>query len=199
LPQATAELSPALASRLNAGLVVPLLPPAELARREIVRQLAERLDLRLDGDLVEQLASARGLRAASLTVPRLRGRLMQLASAEEHQAHAIGPNTVATLLAADEPDPKIVVRQITGAVAKQFGLTMTQLRSKSRQQTTTEARSLAMYLCRESTDLTLAAIGQHFGNRDHTTVLHACRKVAALVATDPATARLAQELSAPFA
>ena len=52
-----------------------------------------------------------------------------------------------------------------------------------------------MYLSRELTDLTLADIGKLFGGRDHSTVLHACRKVAALVRTDPAAARLAQELS----
>jgi chromosomal replication initiator protein len=198
LPQSTAELSPGLASRLNAGLIVPLAPPAELARREIVRQLAERLDLRLSSDLVEQLAAARGLRAASLTVPRLRSRLLQLASASQHAAKPMGPAAVATVLSDDEADTKAVVRQIMIVVARHFGLTMTQLRGKSRQQTTAEARSLAMYLCRELTDLTLAEIGRQFGNRDHTTVLHACRKVAALVAGDPATGRLVQELSTQF-
>jgi chromosomal replication initiator protein len=189
LPQSTADLSPLLVSRLNSGLIVPLVAPAELARREIVRQLAERLDLSLSADAVEELAAAQGLRAASLTVPRLRGRLMQLASAAQHNQ---------PFPEAEDGDAKALVRQITAAVAKHFGLTMGQLRSKSRQQTTAEGRSLAMYLCRELTDLTLADIGRQFGNRDHTTVLHACRKVASLVQSDPATARLVEELTTQF-
>jgi chromosomal replication initiator protein len=73
---------------------------------------------------------------------------------------------------------------------------MAEVKGKSRQQTTVEARSLAMYLSRELTDLTLAEIGRLFGNRDHTTVLHACRKVAALAGSEAATARLVQELKA---
>lgn len=189
LPQSTADLSPLLVSRLNSGLVVPLVAPAELARREIVRQLAERLDLSLSADAVEELAAAQGLRAASLTVPRLRGRLMQLAAATQHGQ---------PLPESDDADAKALVRQITATVARHFGLTMGQLRGKSRQQTTAEGRSLAMYLCRELTDLTLADIGRQFGNRDHTTVLHACRKVASLVQTDPATARLVEELTTQF-
>lgn len=195
LPQSTAELAPGLVSRLNAGLIVPLAPPAELARRELVDQLADRLELRLDSDQIEQLTAARGLQSALLTVPRLRGRIMQLAAATQHKSKLPSQGSVESLVSGEDDNAKTIVRQITAAVAKHFGLTMGQLRGKSRQQTTAEARSVAMHLCRELTDLTLAEIGRQFGNRDHTTVLHACRKVATLVAGDPAAARLVQELS----
>ncbi len=196
LPQATDDLLPALASRLNAGLVVPLVPPEELARREIVRQLAERLDLRLSGELLARLADARGRRSAALTVPRLRSTLLQLASAAEHNGEQAGHDLVARVLESEQPEAKAVVRQVTASVAKHFGLTMADVKSKSRHQTTVEARSLAMYLSRQLSDLTLADIGRLFGNRDHTTVLHACRKIAAQVASDPVAARQVEELTA---
>lgn len=194
LPQSIDGLLPMLASRLNAGLIVPLAPPEELARREIVRQLAERLELRLSGDSLAQLADAHGRRGTALTVPRLRSTLLQLASASTHGRQENGLALVAQVLDAQRPEAKAVVRQAIATVAKHFALSMAEVKGKSRQQTTVEARSLAMYLSRELTDLTLAQIGRLFGNRDHTTVLHAYRKIATLVGSDAATARLVQEL-----
>ena len=195
LPGATDELLPGLASRLNAGLIVPLAPPAGPARREIVRQLAQRLDLRLTDEMLNDLSAAKGRRNAALTVPHLRSTLLQLASATEHGRQPLRPALVSQVLDGDEPEAKAVVRQIAAAVAQHFGLTVTKLKSKSRHQTTAHARGLAMYLSRELTDLTLADIGKLFGGRDHSTVLHACRKMASLVRTDPSAVRLAQELS----
>jgi chromosomal replication initiator protein len=195
LPQATEDLMPGLASRLNAGLLVPLAPPAGLARREIVRQLAERLDLRLTDEMLEGLSATKGRRSAALTVPHLRSTLLQLASATEHGRQPIGPALVTQVLEDDQPEAKAVVRQIASTLAQHFGLTVGKLKGKSRHQTTVHARSLAMYLARELTDLTLADIGKLFGGRDHSTVLHACRKITGLTRADPSAARLLQELS----
>ena len=64
-------------------------------------------------------------------------------------------------------------------MARHFGLTVGELKGKSRQQAIAEARGLAMYLARRLTGASYAEIGRQFGGRDHTTVLHACRKVDA--------------------
>jgi len=195
LPQMTEGLLPALASRLNAGLIVPLAPPAELARREIVRQLAEQLDLRLSDELLARLAGPprRGL---SITAVGLRRTLLRLASASQHGQRPLHGSLLTEVLAGDQPEAKAVVRQLTGAVARHFDLSLSELKGKSRQQKIAEARGLAMYLARDLTDLTLAEIGKLFGNRDHSTVLHACRKIAQSAASDTATARLIEELAA---
>jgi chromosomal replication initiator protein len=81
------------------------------------------------------------------------------------------------------------------AVGKQFGLSAAELKGKSRQQGIAEARAVAMCLVRRLTEASYAEIGRHFSGRDHTTVLHACRKIEANVRRDPATAHLLEELT----
>jgi len=65
--------------------------------------------------------------------------------------------------------------------AEYFGISMEDLCGSSRSRTLVTARQVAMYLCRELTDLSLPKIGQHFGGRDHTTVIHGYRKIEALM------------------
>jgi chromosomal replication initiator protein len=90
----------------------------------------------------------------------------------------------------------VIVRQVAGAVSKQFQVPVSELKGSSRQQAIAEARAVAMTLCRRLTNASYAEIGRYFSDRDHTTVLHACRKIEALAAQDAATARLLEELSA---
>ena len=195
---AASGLSPALASRLSAGLVVPLVPPEALARRELVRQLATQVNLRLPDDLVARLADG-GRRHAQVTAPQLRHTIMQLASAVQHQHERLRPELVAQVLAADDPSVKTVFRQAVAAVARQFEIPVSELKGKSRQQAIAEARSVAMCLCRRLTGASYAEIGRHFAGRDHTTVLHACRKVETLAGLDGDTARLLEELATQIA
>ena len=76
-------------------------------------------------------------------------------------------------------DNEITVSLIMSQCAVYFGVTIEQMGSSERSHTVVEARQIAMYLCRELTDLSLPKIGELFGGRDHTTVLHAVRKIAA--------------------
>lgn len=188
LPQATAGLAPALASRLAGGLVVPLAPPGLLARRELVRQAASRAGLPITDDVVERIASENKPRAHSISPREMRHAVLQLAADApcdlENQPHA---------------DAKIVCKQSAVAVARQSGLSLAELRGKSRRQAIADARGLAMYLARQLCGASYAQIGKHFGHRDHTTVLHACNKFAGLIATDDATCRLAKELESQIA
>ena len=186
LPAESPWLAPALASRLSAGLVVPLAPPAVLARQEIVRQLAAQLSVRLTDDQVIQLAGARGGRLGSTTVPQFRHALMQRA-ALAHELINEPP--------ADDADTfRHAASAATNAVARHYRLSVGQLKSKSRRQHLVEARNLAMYLCRELTGASYLAIGRYFGHRDHSTVLHACRKTRETLAADPGARRIADDL-----
>ena len=78
--------------------------------------------------------------------------------------------------------PEITGATIMAATAEYFGLTMEDLCGSSRSRVLVTARQIAMYLCRELTDLSLPKIGQLFGGRDHTTVMHADRKIRPLMA-----------------
>ncbi len=82
----------------------------------------------------------------------------------------------------DTAPPEITASAIMAATADYFGLTVEDLCGSSRSRVLVTARQIAMYLCRELTDLSLPKIGAQFGGRDHTTVMHADRKIRALMA-----------------
>jgi chromosomal replication initiator protein len=90
---------------------------------------------------------------------------------------------------------KTGVREIQEQTAAAFGITVDALLSASRAASVAWPRQVAMYLARELTDQTLPAIGRAFGNRNHTTVLHACKRTAARIADDPDAYAAVQRLT----
>lgn len=197
-PQASEGLLPNLASRLAGGLVVPLAPPGLLARREFVRQTAAQHDLGLSDELLAKLAGDESATSIPFTAPRLRHAVLQLAAANLPD-RPIRATQVAQVLAADSPDTKAIIKQVTAIVAKEAQLTQGELKGKSRQQAIADARGLAMFLIRRLTQASYAEIGRHFGDRDHSTVLHACQKFEKKEKTDDQTRRLVAELTARVA
>lgn len=107
---------------------------------------------------------------------------------------ASSPEAKAELLAILEQAPRPLVDplapvrsriiQIQYAVAKAYGVQMIDLTSQRRTANVVRPRQVAMYLCRVRTTQSLPEIGRRFGGRDHTTVLHACRKIEAKIAHD---------------
>jgi chromosomal replication initiator protein len=87
------------------------------------------------------------------------------------------------------------VERIQDATCEHFGLTREQLVSRSRAERVAWARQTAMYLSRELTDLSLPQIAREFGGRDHTTVLHACRRVTTALSSTPAAFRDVEALT----
>ena len=81
--------------------------------------------------------------------------------------------------------PRIPVARIQAVVAKHFGIRPIDMISDRRSPAVARPRQVAMWLARRHTTLSLPAIGRHFGDRDHSTVLYACRRIEALAATDP--------------
>lgn len=177
-PHATAGLAPPLVSRLLGGLVVRLALPEAEARRAIVRQAANRNNLRLSDEQINRLSGSHGASADRyLSAPKIRQLVLQLAANAEfgQQPAASETNTASQH---DLKQCKVISRRINTLVAKHFGLPVGELKSKSRRQAIADARGLAMYLVRNLTDLSFADVGRLYGGRDHTTVMHACRKVA---------------------
>jgi chromosomal replication initiator protein len=82
----------------------------------------------------------------------------------------------------NEAGPEITSAMIMTQTAAYFGISLDDLCGSSRSRVLVTARQIAMYLCRELTDLSLPKIGQQFGGRDHTTVMHADRKIRQLMA-----------------
>jgi chromosomal replication initiator protein len=199
-PAEVRGLLPGLVSRLSAGLIVPLSLPEAAARRAMIEQLSRQLEIPLPREVVQRLAdSPKGKRPAFATPVQLRHAVLQLAHLAQVNASNIDVQLVEQLVKQHQPETKGTLRQVTTAVAKHFQLTGHDLKGESRQQTVVRARSLAMYLCRELTPASYADIGKFFGGRDHTTVLHACRKISGQLSADNALRELAEDLATQLA
>ncbi len=199
LPHSPAEITtlvPALASRLAAGLTVPLQPPGPAARRLILRSLVANRGFSLPERVVDLVASdtlTDVLKPA--TVPRLLQTLVRLERFSLEGDISADEQTLRRCLqpvsGGDEPQ----LQSITKHVSKYFNLRATELRGKTRQQRVVRARGVAMFLARQLTANSLESVGRHFGNRDHTTVLHACRKTESLLETDPSIRQAVADLT----
>jgi len=172
------KLLPSLQSRLIGGLLVPVAAPQLSTRRALLSSFADLRRTAISPEAIDLLA-----RRLPTTAPRL---LEVLADLERH---ATGPQIdVATCRASIDAATCVdrpTLSQIARLAARQFRLRVSDLKSDSRRRTTVLARGVAMYLARQWTELSLAEIGRYFGDRDHTTVLHSCRTLAALRQSDP--------------
>ena len=83
---------------------------------------------------------------------------------------------------------------ITQLVAKHFELAESELKSKSRKQTTVMARNICVFLARDLLQLSFTKIGHCFGGRDHSTIIHAHKNMAGLIASDPQLSSTVSEL-----
>lgn len=210
-PYEANHLSAALRSRLSGGLTVPLALPGLSARTEIVRRLAAERGLPLDDEGAAALAA--GLATG---VRDLQGALLFLAQAQRASAAdassansevgsatygtatqrfltlgslTLGGEEVAAYLATRRNERSPSVAAVAGRTAKYFSLKLTELRGPSRHRNLALARNVAIYLARNLTGQSLEKIGKYFGGRDHTTALHACRRIAELAEVDPETRR----------
>lgn len=186
-PAAIPGLDPMLRSRLAAGLLVPLVPPSPATRLALVERLAA------DHKLLVEPGAAPLLAEALHTPTLLRGALLQL---EHEYGRVVTPAAVQDYLAAHRVDNERSLSAIAESTARWFGLKPAALRSASRQRTVVKARGIAMYVARQLTSHSLQQIGQYFGGRDHSTVLHGCRKTASLLQSDLETQRVVSALLA---
>jgi chromosomal replication initiator protein len=192
-PSGLTHLSRRLTSRLAAGLVVQLAPLSAPSRRAVLAGAAGAKGLRLTGDALDFLAgqaTGGGVRAAL-------GLLQNLAQVAKSFPGPLGRAEVEQTLAGTGL-PTLAgcdVSTIVKRVAAAFGLGETAMLGPSRLRGVLKPRQVAMYLARELTSLSLPRIGAAFG-RDHTTVLHACRKVEDEMASDPGLAKRVTELRA---
>lgn len=194
-PSAVTGFAPPLMSRLLGGLVVRLALPGPQARIEIVRQAAIRSNLRLSNEEIDRLAGTSALPADRyLSAPRIRQLVLRLAAAADLGSQPQASDS-AEQSEQDLKQFKAIGRRVTTLVAKHFGLPVGDLKSKSRRQALADARGVAMFVVRGLTPLSFAEVGRLFGNRDHTTVLHACRKVETQLASDDSLRRLVDDLT----
>jgi chromosomal replication initiator protein len=181
-PLDTPELSYPLASRFSAGLVVPLALPDVAVRRALVEHFASEAEVDLPPAAMDKLASPGAARTSLTTAPQLRRAVIRLGELARQRGCLATRELTQAFLKEHEDGNTPTLKAIAAAVGRQFDVSVADLRSKSRLHSVTAARGVAMHLARELAGASYAEIGRYFGNRDHTTVIHACKKTAAAAA-----------------
>ncbi len=161
-------------SRLAQGLVVDIQPPDLETRIAILRKKMESLDLYVTEDVLALIASK-----IKTNIRELEGSLVKLKAVSELMNVEIEVDLVKDQLmfSNDEEDGVVTIDQIAKAVAQYFKIHLTDMKSKGRNKDLTNARHIAMYLSRVVANAKQQEIGEYFGGRDHTSVIHAVEKI----------------------
>ena len=192
-PKQLSTLEDRLRTRFEWGLITDVQPPDLETRIAILRKKAAQDRLAAPADVLEFIASK-----IATNIRELEGALIRVtafASLNRQVVDLSLAEIVLKDLIPAEGGPEITGATIMAATAEYFGLTMEDLCGSSRSRVLVTGRQIAMYLCRELTDLSLPKIGQMFGGRDHTTVIHADRKIRGQMAERRATYNQVAELT----
>jgi len=180
-PKEIKELQARLRTRFEWGLIADIQAPEIETRIAILKTKAERDDLYLPDDVATYLATniksnireLEGILIKLQAHARLTGSEMSLDLAKMHLQSII-----------PEQGNSYTVEQIQLAVSKQFKLRITDFKSSSKLRSVARPRQIAMYLVRKYSALGLKDIGEAFGGRDHSTVIHACREIERMIEVD---------------
>ncbi|MFP7761817.1 chromosomal replication initiator protein DnaA [Marisediminicola sp. LYQ85] len=166
-------------SRFEWGLITDVQAPDLETRIAILRKKAQSDRLQVPDDILEYMASK-----VSSNIRELEGTLIRVTAFSSLNRMPVDLALVQTVLKdliTLDDDNVIAPVDIINHTADYFKLTVDDLYGSSRSQAVATARQIAMYLCRELTNLSLPKIGQLFGNRDHTTVMYANKKISELM------------------
>ena len=182
-PKRLVTLEDRLRSRFEWGLLTDVQPPELETRIAILRKKAIQEGLNAPPDVLEYIASR-----ISTNIRELEGALIRVTAFASLNRQGVDISLAEIVLKDLIPEsqgsgsPQITAATIMGQTAAYFGLSIEDLCGTSRSRVLVTARHIAMYLCRELTDMSLPKIGQQFGGRDHTTVINADRKIRSLMA-----------------
>ncbi|WP_230984712.1 chromosomal replication initiator protein DnaA [Microbispora oryzae] len=179
-PKQLVTLEDRLRNRFEWGLITDVQPPELETRIAILRKKAIQEGLAAPPDVLEYIASR-----IATNIRELEGALIRVTAfaSLNRQSVDIGlAEIVLKDLISEDASPEITISLIMSTTAEYFGVSLDDLCGSSRSRALVTARQIAMYLARELTDLSLPKIGQQFGGRDHTTVMHAERKIRSLMA-----------------
>ncbi len=174
-PKQIATLEERLVSRFESGLVTDIQPPDLETRIAILHEKAELDGISIPNDVIHLIANS-----VTSNIRELEGSLVRLLAFSSLTGSEITVDLAKEVLGEflGKPRGPISVARIQQAVAETYGVPVEKMKARGRASQIAHARQIAMFLSRELTHLSLAQIGEHFGGRDHTTVLHAQRKIA---------------------
>lgn len=193
-PKKLPDFEDRMRSRFEWGLITDVQPPDLETRIAILRKKRQQEAFEVPEESLEYIASR-----ITSNIRELEGALIRVkayASLNHQQADlAVTRVVLDGLLPDGDAGPEITPAVIMEHTANYFGITLEDLTGTSRSRTLVNARQIAMYLCRELTELSLPKIGQTFGGRDHTTVMHAERKIRSQMAERRALFNQVSELT----
>ncbi|OLR95524.1 chromosomal replication initiation protein DnaA [Actinokineospora bangkokensis] len=174
-PKRLETLEDRLRTRFEWGLITDIQPPELETRIAILRKKAAQDRLAAPAEVLEFIAAR-----VEANIRELEGALIRVtafASLNRQPVDVPLAEIVLRDLMPDSQAPEISVSTIMGVTAEYFGVAIDDLCGPGKTKALAQARQISMYLCRELTDLSLPKIGQTFGGRDHTTVMHADKKI----------------------
>ncbi|MBO8159696.1 chromosomal replication initiator protein DnaA [Thermosyntropha sp.] len=191
-PRSIPTLEDRLRSRFEWGLITDIQPPDLETRIAILRKKAQTENLDIPYDVLDYIANY-----IDSNIRELEGALIRLVAYATLNNKPVNMDTAVEALKDILPAPrpkKITIENIQKAVAEYYGIQVSELLSKKRNKQLVYPRQIAMYLCRKLTDASYPQIGEQFGGRDHTTVLHANEKVEKDIINSPELKKTINEL-----
>ena len=180
-------------TRFESGLLTDVQPPDLETRIAILRKKAIQDRMKVPDDVLEYIATN-----FSTNIRELEGALIRVTAFSNLNRQPVDLPLAEIVLKdvlPNETPNQVTAATIMAVTAAYYAVTLEDLCGSSRSRQLVTARQIAMYLCREMTDLSLPKIGQHFGGRDHTTVMHADRKIRQQMAERRATYNQVTELT----
>jgi chromosomal replication initiator protein len=198
LPRDLDALEDRLRERFESGLVTDIQAPDIATRMTVLRKRVQHDGIAMADEAVLETIAER----VPTNIRALEGALIRVVAFSSLTGRPLSPALACEVLGELYPGAapeigtaRISVEQIQELTAGAFGLTRDELLSDSRVAGIAWPRQVAMYLAREHTDATLPAIGRSFGGRNHTTVMHACRRAAQRLAADPEAFEIVRRLT----
>jgi chromosomal replication initiator protein len=191
-PRNIPTLEDRLRSRFEWGLITDIQPPDLETRVAILRKKAQTENFNVPYDILDYIANY-----IDSNIRELEGALVRLVAYSTITNKPLDMNTATEALKDILPPPqpkKITIESIQNAVSNFYGIEISELLSKKRNKHVVYPRQIAMYLCRRLTDASFPQIGEQFGGRDHTTVMHANEKIERDLQTDRELATAVNDL-----
>ncbi len=191
-PNEMSTLQERLISRFVSGLIADIQPPDLETRIAILHKRVEKEGIEIPDEVVQFIAGA-----VKSNIRELEGALIKVLACSSLTNSEINADMAHEALKEIVTSPgrrKVTIATIQKTVAQHFDIPLDSLRAKTRIAKVVLARQVSIYLARKLTDLSLAEIGKKTGGRDHSTVLHACKKIAEVTKRDAALSRRVQTI-----